>query len=79
MTPVLKVKNVNESIKFYEKLNFNTVLAVPDSINSEFAIINNGEVELMLQEETSIDAEYSLMKGKVPGGTFTLYMDLGNI
>lgn len=78
ITPVLKVKNVKESIAFYQKLNFEVVVAMPEG-EPEFAIINNKEVEIMLQSEASIDAEYVMMEGKEPGGTFTLYMDLGEV
>lgn len=79
LTPVLKVNNVKESIAFYEGFNFQVVVAMPDADNPEFAILVNSEVEIMLQQTESIDAEYTLMKGKEPGGTFTLYMDLGEV
>lgn len=78
LTPVLKVRNVKESISFYEKLNFGVVVAMPEE-EPEFAIVNHNEVEIMLQSEASIDAEYNMMAGKEPGGTFTLYMDLGEV
>ena len=83
LTPVLMVKNIKESIAFYSNIfGFKITIAVPNEDTPDFVIMETGEkdvVEIMLQEKSNMEGEYPLFKDKEIGGTFTLYMDLGDV
>lgn len=80
LTPVLMVKDVNESIDFYKRMfGFIPTIVVPDENAPVFAAIEKDGVEIMLQERESMEGEYPLFKGKKIGGTVTLYLDLGEV
>jgi len=80
LTPVLMVNDVKESIAFYSNVfGFKTTIIVPNEETPVFAAIEKDGVEIMLQERSSMEEEYQLFKGKEIGGTFTLYLDLGEV
>lgn len=80
LTPVLMVKDVKESIAFYNSVfGFETTITVPNEDAPAFAAITKDGVEIMLQEKSSMEGEYPLFEGKEMGGTFTLYLDLGDV
>lgn len=80
LTPVLMVNNVQESIAFYSSVfGFETTIAVPSKEEPVFAAIEKDGIEIMLQERSNMEGEYQLFKGKELGGTFTLYLDLGEV
>lgn len=80
LTPVLMVKDVKESIAFYNSIfGFEITIIVPNEETPVFAAIEKNGLEIMLQERSSMEAEYQLFKSKDIGGTFTLYLDLGEV
>lgn len=79
ITPILKVIDIKESIKFYKQFNFHTVVERPNSYKPEYARIYNNGVEIILQSESRIDADYPMMKDKLPSGTFALYIDVDDV
>jgi len=81
VTTNIMVKNVKETIKFYEeKLGFKKVLSVPEAGETlNFAIINKDKISIMLQEQNSLLQEYpSLKKGDIIP-TFTLFITVTDI
>ena len=81
LSPVLMVKNVNETIKFYtEVLGFQMVMAMPKETDQYcFAIMHNGDVEIMLEQKETFEEELAYFKDKAIGGTFTMYIETSNV
>lgn len=80
LVPNLLVKNVPEAISFYrDLLGFNLVNKYPETGESVWAMLTNGNVHLMLQEQQSATEEYPLFANQKIGGTFTLYFDVTDV
>lgn len=81
ITTNIMVKNVKETIKFYEeKLGFQKVLSVPeegDVLN--FAILNKDKISIMFQEQTSLIEEYPTLKVSEIVPTFTLFITVDDV
>ena len=75
------VENVNKTIKFYtEILDFQMVMAMPQEADEYcFAIMHNGDVEIMLEEQKTLEEEVSYFKDKAIGGTFTMYIETSDV
>lgn len=76
ITANIMVKNVFETIEFYEsKLGFQKVLSVPENAEVlSFAIISKDDISIMFQEQKNLLEEYpSLKKGDIIP-TFTLFI-----
>lgn len=60
ITTNIMVKNVKDTIKFYEEnLGFQKVLTVPEEGESlDFAILNKDKISIMLQEQNNLLGEY---------------------
>ena len=80
LMPVLMVKNVMETINFYENiLGFVRESTVPDKEPYAFAKMNADTVYVLLQEEKSMQEEYPLLEKFSIGGTFTLYIPVTDV
>lgn len=79
LSPNLMVEDVKVSVELYKKLGFKVSMAVPDENNPIWAAITNNEVEIMLQQRSSLEEEYEYLAGKNTGGTFTLFIETDNI
>lgn len=81
ITTNIMVKNVKETIKFYEeKLGFQKVLSVSeegDILN--FAILNKDKISIMFQEQTSLIEEYPTLKVSEIVPTFTLFITVDDV
>ncbi len=81
ITTNIMVKNVKETIKFYEdKLGFQKILSVPeegDILN--FAILNKDKISIMLQEQKNLIEEYSTLKKDEIIPTFTLFITVDDV
>ena len=81
ITTNIMVKNVKESIQFYEeKLGFKKVLSVPkqgEVLN--FAILNKDKISIMLQEQESLISEYPTLRTNEIVPTFTLFITVNNV
>jgi catechol 2,3-dioxygenase-like lactoylglutathione lyase family enzyme len=74
------VKDVAETVDYYVgHLGFSLVVSVPDTQPYVWAMIKNGEVTLMLQEENNLKESLPELKNQQPGGRLTLYIDIQNI
>lgn len=77
VTTNLMVKSVNENIKFYNDVfGFEVVMTVPDSGEYNFAMINRGGVNLMLQKTESLKEDLPGFQGDEIGGSFTLFFQV---
>lgn len=81
ITANIMVKNVKETIKFYEDyLGFKKVLSVPeDGEKLDFAIVARDKISLMFQEQQNLLSEYpTLQKGNITP-TFTLFITVDDV
>ena len=81
ITANIMVKNVKETIEFYEeKLGFSKVLSVPEEGEVlNFAILNKDKISIMLQEQENLLSEYNtLQKGEIIP-TFTLFITVKDV
>jgi len=90
ITTNLMVSDVNATLKYYENnLSFIFITAVdenkesvsdkPDDSVLIWAMIKNGDVELMLQRKDSFTEELPEFKDQETGGTFSLYISMKDI
>lgn len=81
ITTNIMVKNVKETIKFYEeKLGFQKVLSVPE--NGEllnFAIVSKDKISIMFQEQGNLLDEYDTLKTNEIIPTFTLFITVKDV
>lgn len=81
ITTNIMVKNVKETIKFYEgKLGFQKILSVPEEGEIlNFAILNKDKISIMIQEQKNLIEEYSTLKTDEIVPTFTLFITVDNV
>lgn len=80
LTPNLMVADVNETIKFYhDNFGFDAVVTIPDTGKFNFAILSNGDVELMIQKRESFSQDVNLPLEQQIGGTFSLFFEVNDI
>lgn len=81
VTTNIMVKNVKETIAFYEnKLGFQKVLSVPEEGEVlDFAILNKDNISIMLQEQENLINEYPTLKTNHIIPTFTLFITVQNV
>ncbi|WP_461051498.1 VOC family protein [Spirosoma arcticum] len=83
LSPNLMVKNVQETVDFYQDLlNVTVVSSVPSDKGDEllqWAMVQTGGVTLMFQEETNLKAEYPTLKTQSVGGGLTLYLTVTDV
>ncbi len=81
ITTNIMVKNVKETIKFYEeKLGFQKVLSVPENGEKlDFAIIAKDKISIMFQEQENLLEEYPSLKTNEIIPTFTLFITVENV
>ena len=76
ITTNIMVKNVKETIKFYEeKLGFQKILSVPEEGEIlNFAILSKDKISIMLQEQKNLIEEYPTLNTQQIVPTFTLFI-----
>lgn len=81
ITTNIMVKNVKETITFYEeKLGFKKILSVPEQGEKlNFAIINKDKISIMFQEQENLTNEYSTLKTEEIIPTFTLFITVNDV
>ena len=81
ITTNIMVKNVKETIKFYEeKLGFKKILSVPDVGEIlDFAILNKDKISIMFQEQKNLIEEYPTLKTDKIVPTFTLFITIDDV
>ena len=79
LSPNLFVKNMNETIKFYSSIGFQTIMSVPPGgDNFDWAMMANGEVIFMFQTFASLGDELPAIS-RQNGGSLLFYIKLKNI
>ncbi|MDI1233631.1 MAG: VOC family protein [bacterium] len=76
ITANIGVKNVNETVQFYtEKLGFDLVMSNPEEGEYIWAMVSNGHVILMFQDDVNLKEEYPELSsaGK---GNITFYVKI---
>jgi uncharacterized glyoxalase superfamily protein PhnB len=91
LNPNLMVKDVKETVEFYQKnLGFQLIMAVPetqDGIWNEipadkkvvYALVKNGDVEIMFQAEKSLKEDVPVLMDSQIGASCTFYIELENV
>ncbi len=81
ITTNIMVKDVKETIKFYEeKLGFKKILSVPEEGEIlNFAILNKDNISIMLQEQNNLIEEYPTLKTDKIVPTFTLFITVDDV
>ncbi|MGE5430250.1 MAG: VOC family protein [Syntrophomonadaceae bacterium] len=80
LTPNLMVNDVNETIRFYHSnFGFDAVVTIPDTGKFNFAILSNGDVELMIQKRESFSEDMNVPIDQQVGGTFSLFFEISDI
>ena len=81
ITTNIMVKNVKETIKFYEeKLGFQKILSVPEEGEIlNFAILSKDKISIMLQEQKNLIEEYPTLNTQQIVPTFTLFIMVDNV
>ena len=81
ITTNIMVKNVKETIKFYEeKMGFQKILSVPEEGEIlNFAILNKDKISIMIQEQQNLIEEYSTLKTDEIVPTFTLFITVDDV
>lgn len=81
ITTNIMVKNVKETVKFYEeKLGFRKILSVPKEAEIlNFAILNKDKISIMFQEQKNLIEEYPTLKTEEIVPTFTLFITVDNV
>ena len=80
-TPILHVKNVEPSVKFWtERFGFKVTIQVPEGDHIGFAALEKGSVELMFQtyQGMRVDANNPLAKAVYQGPSF-IFMEVPSI
>lgn len=80
LTPNLMVADVNKTIDFYKNiLGFETIITLPEEGTFQWAMMKNGNVELMFQSKENLSKEIPELESKEIGGSLTLYIDVADI
>ena len=91
ISPNLMVKDVKETVGFYNNnLGFKLIMAVPetqDGVLTEipegkkivYAVVKNGNVELMFQEEKSLKKDITVFANSEIGASVSFYIEVENL
>lgn len=80
LTPNIMVEDINKTIAFYRNvLDFELKMTVPEKDNYEWALMTNGDTEIMFQTRESITKDIPAFKDKPVGGSLLFYFDVEKI
>lgn len=80
LTPNLMVEDVNGTVEFYKNiLGFELIMTVPEKEKFDWAMMQNGDVEMMFQSKASLVKEISDLKSRQLGGALTFYIEVEDI
>lgn len=78
ISPNIFVKNINETIQFYESLGFQLIMKVPEEGPLVWAMMNCGKVNFMFQTFESLGEDIPEISRK-DGGSLLLYIQTKDI
>ncbi len=80
LVPNIMVDSVDKTIEYYENVfDFKTVMCVPETGEKVWAMIQNADVSLMLQNRESIVKEMPEMKDTPIGGSLSFFVSTTDI
>lgn len=74
ITPNLFVRDIHQSIAFYEKLGFSKMMTVPEEAPYNWAMLGSGQATIMLQTLESLGKELPEIQRDKTGGSLLLYI-----
>ncbi len=78
LSPNLFVKDMSETIRFYEKLGFKLVMTVPEQGDYLWAMMTCDEITFMFQTLESLGEEMPEIK-RTKGGSLLFYIQVSDI
>lgn len=78
ISPNIFVKNIDETVKFYEQLDFKLTMKVPDEGNLVWAMMTNGNVSFLFQTFESLGNDLKEIS-RQDGGSLLLYIQIKEI
>ncbi len=76
LVPNVMVENVNQTVEFYKNvLDFEVLATVPEEGQFNWAMLKNGETNLMFQTRPSLTEEIPTLEGRPIGATLTFYIN----
>lgn len=78
ISPNIFVKDINETIKFYQSIGFKTVMTVPEEGDLVWAMMACGNVTFMFQTFDSLGSELPTIS-RQDGGSLLLYIQTKEI
>ena len=80
LTPNLVVRNVEASLKFYQRdsRTWKKQSAVPEQSPYVFASVSNGAIEIFFNDQKLVAAEYPKLAATI-GASLTLYLEVDSL
>lgn len=78
ISPNIFVKDINETVKFYQSIGFETVMTVPEEGDLVWAMMTCGNVTFMFQTFDSLGSELPTIS-RQNGGSLLLYIQIKEI
>ena len=78
ISPNIFVKDINETIKFYQNIGFEIVMTVPKKGDLVWAMMTCGNVTFMFQTFESLGSELPMIS-RQDGGSLLLYIQIKEI
>ena len=78
ISPNIFVKDINETIKFYQSIGFETVMTVPEEGDFVWVMMSCGNVNFMFQTFDSLGSELPSIS-REDGGSLLLYIQTKEI
>lgn len=78
LTPNIFVKDINETIKFYENIGFEVVMTVPEEGDFVWVMMTCGNVSFMFQTFDSLGSDVPAIS-RQDGGSLLLYVQTKDI
>ena len=78
LSPNIFVRDIKETIQFYQHLGFETIMTVPEQGDPVWAMMNCGNVNIMFQTFDSLGEEIPEIS-RQDGGSLLLYIQIKEI
>ena len=78
ISPNIFVKDINETIKFYQGIGFEIIMKIPEEGNLEWVMMSCGSVNFMFQTFNSLGSELPTIS-RQDGGSLLLYIQTKGI
>ncbi|MCJ9429799.1 VOC family protein [Kordiimonas marina] len=79
LTPVLPVERIEPTAAFFAHVGFKITVSVPEGDHMGFAILSNGDVEVMVQTKTSIAEDSAAFADAVQTAPVLLFVQVDDI